>query len=207
MSSEDIKRLLILVGFFLIVFLVFFFLFWQPKHAELGQLQVRLRDKEVRLQQLKEEAEDWPDTITRDMLAKYEVQLEHLWSLIPSEEEIAMLLDEIQTQARASNLEIVAMTRTASARGVMNAAPAARPGAPTPGEGESGGELEYVRVPYEISLGGAYFGLIGFLRRLEDSERLVTVTMIEVQSGLGEHPVNVVVRFNIFYSKAGVGTG
>ena len=62
----------------------------------------------------------------------------------------------------------------------------------------------YVKVPYKISLGGTYFGLIGFMRRLEDSNRLVTVTNTKVKAGAEGRFVSAEVQFNIFYSRVGV---
>jgi Tfp pilus assembly protein PilO len=65
-------------------------------------------------------------------------------------------------------------------------------------------ESKYVRVPYEIALSGTYSGLVTFLKKLEDSERLVNVASIKMYTGQGRHPVDANIVFNIFYSKVGV---
>ena len=62
-------------------------------------------------------------------------------------------------------------------------------------------------MPYKITLGGSYFGLVRFLRKLEDSRRLVTITDIKVNSTEGERFVEAELQFSIFYSRAGVETG
>ena len=193
MASEDVKRLLIVVSSFLVVFLAFFFLFWRPMFSDLKEYQEELSNKEAELARLEKDARDWPASITRERLDGYEIELQRLLNLIPSEEEIAMLLDEIQTHARAADLEILALSRV-SARKNQRASSTA------------GEEPKYVKVPYEISLGGSYFGLIKFLRRLEDSKRLVTVDGIKTNVGQGNYPMDVNIQFNIFYSKVGVET-
>jgi Tfp pilus assembly protein PilO len=203
MASEDVKRLFVLISFFLLVFLAFFFLLWRPKLTDLRRYQRELRDKQAELVQLERDAQDWPDTITREMLEQYEDKLERLWSLIPSEEEVSVLLDEIQTHARSSDLEILSLTRSSTSGGTSSRS--ARSGTAASGNPKAAGEpSRYVRVPYKISLGGGYSGLVKFMRRLEDSERLVTVTSMRMNAGQGQHPVDAEIQFNIFYSKVGV---
>jgi len=200
MVSEDVKKLFVLISFFLLVFLAFFFLLWRPKLTDLRRYQRELRDKQAELVQLERDAQDWPDTITREMLEQYEDKLERLWSLIPSEEEISVLLDEIQTHARSADLEILSLTRSSTPTGASS-----QPARSAAGEPKAAGEASrYIRVPYKISLGGGYSGLVKFLRRLEDSERLVTVTSMKMNAGQGQHPVDAEIQFNIFYSKVGV---
>jgi len=204
MASEDVKRLFVLISFFLFVFLAFFFLFWQPKLSDVRRYQRELRDKQAELIQLERDASDWPDTVTREMLEQYEEKLERLWSLIPSEEEIAVLLDEIQTHARAADLEILSLTRSVRADSQLASTKSASGNDKPKTESEPS---KYVRVPYKISLGGGYSGVVRFLRRLEDSERLVSVIGMKMRAGQGKYPVDAEIQFNIFYSKVGVETG
>lgn len=192
MDSEDTKKLLAVVGGLLFVFAVFFFLLWRPKYSDLGKYQEELSMKEAELMRLERDAADWPDTITREMLDQYGMELERIWALIPTKEEIAILLEEIQTHARASELEIISLSRI----------PKPRTSAP-----EAKKEEKYVRVPYKIVLGGSYFGLIRFMRKLEDSRRLVTMTDIKVNSVEGKNYAEAEIQFNIFYSRAGVEAG
>jgi type IV pilus assembly protein PilO len=126
------------------------------------------------------------------MLDQYEMELERIWALIPTKEEIAILLEEIQTHARASELKIISLSRIPKPR---TSAPGAKK------------EEKYVRVPYKIVLGGSYFGLIRFMRKLEDSRRLVTMTDIKVNSVKGKNYAEAEIQFNIFYSRAGVEAG
>jgi Tfp pilus assembly protein PilO len=205
MASENVKNLLILMSILMLIFLAFYIFFWRPAHADVRRYQGELRDKEAELIQLERDAEDWPDTITREMLRQYEDELEQLWSLIPSEEEVAMLLDEIQTHARSADLEIISLTRSASpgSTGGGSAARVKKSSSSGKSEGESREQTKYVRVPYKISLGGGYSGLVRFLRMLEDSERLVTVVSIRAYAG-EESPLDADIQFNIFYSKVGV---
>ena len=196
MAPEDIKKLLIVVSIFLVVFAAFFLLFWRPKAAELSDYRAELSKKQAELARLERDVADWPDTITREKLARYEKELVQLWTLIPSEEEVSELLREIESYARASNLEIISLTRTSPNK-------TNRITAPKPGEKEVA-KPKYVKVPYKITLGGNYYGLISFMRKLEDSNRLVTVSSTSISAGQGDYLVDAEVQFNIFYSKAGV---
>ncbi len=200
MTSEDVKKLLIVVSVFLIVFAAFFFLFWQPKSNEVATYRSELSKKQTELVQLERDAEDWPDSITREKLSRYEEELTQLWALIPSEEEVSMLLKEIETHARASDMEILSLSRELTSR-------SSRPAAASATGTEVAKPPRYVRASYKITLGGNYFGLIRFLRKLEDSNRLVTVSNTKVSTGTAEHLVNAEIQFNIFYSKLGVKAG
>ena len=189
MDSGNTKKLLAVVGGPLFVFVIFFLLLWRPQYADLGRYREELSKKEAELMQLERDASDWPDTITRGMLNEYEAELERIWELIPSKEEIAILLDEIQDHARSSELEIISLSRVVKTRASIT---------------ETNKGTKYVRVPYVITLGGNYFGLIRFLRRLEDSRRLVTITDIKINAASGRHFVQANLQFNIFYSRVGV---
>jgi Tfp pilus assembly protein PilO len=192
MAPEDVKKLLIIIGSFLVVFLGFFFLFWQPKFGDLKDSQNELRDKEAKLARLERDAADWPDTVTKEKLGRYEEELKELFALIPSEEELSALLQAIQDYARASELEIISLVRDPDARD--------RRTEPAPG-------ARYARIPYRISVGGSYFGLIRFLRKLEEAQRLVTVTSTRIYNELEGFPAGAEVEFNIFYSRVGVRAG
>ena len=186
----------IVVSIFLVVFAAFFLLFWRPKTAELSDYRNELSKKQAELTRLERDVADWPDTITREKLTRYEEELVQLWKLIPSEEEVSDLLREIEAHARASNLEIISLTRTSPDK-------ATRTTAPKPGE-KAPAKPKYVKIPYKIALGGNYYGLISFMRKLEDSNRLVTVASTSISAGQGEYLVDAEVQFNIFYSRAGV---
>ncbi len=200
MASEDVKKLLVVVSIFLIVFAAFFFLFWRTQSNNVAKYRNELSEKQKELAQLERDAEDWPDSITREKLWRYEEELKQLWALIPSEEEVAMLLKEIETHAIASDMEIISLSREANPRG-------ARPKATLATGTEAAKPPRYAKASYRISLGGNYFGLISFLRKLEDSTRLVTVSSTKINTGSLEHIVNAEVQFNIFYSKVGVKIG
>jgi len=199
-SSASVKNLLIFVSIFLVFFLAFFFFFWRPTNASLRNYQEELSNKEAELIQLERDAKDWPDSITRDRLKQYESELERLWELIPTKEEVAMLIDEIQTHARACDLQIQSLVRLQDKQPATRTVPGKDQAQPKP-------EPKYVRVPYKIALGGNYFGLIKFLQRLEDSKRLVTVTGIKVNAGKEDLPMDSEIQFNIYYSKVGVEKG
>lgn len=208
MKSEtfaEVKKLLILVGFFLIAFLAFFFLFWRPGFADLRRYQKELSVKEAELAQLEKDARNWPKTITRERIRQYEDELERLWELIPPEEELAMLLDEIQNYTRAYNLEIVSLSRIEDSKRSSTKTPKAEAG-----KTESD-KSRYERVSYRIYVQGSYFSLVDFLRRLEDSDRLITVVSVEIKENVSgniirkaNYPIIAGIQFNIFYSKVGV---
>lgn len=192
MAPEDIKKIVIVVCSFLVIFLVFFFFFWRPQYSELKITQEKLSKKQAELIKLERDAEDWPESITRARLRRYEEELMQLWEKVPAKEEISDLLKEIQIHARNSELDILSLSRITVSRT-----------ANTPEDKET----QYVRIPYKISVSGSYFGLVSFLRRLEDSRRLVTITSTRVYTGEGNDPVGAEVEFNVFYSKVGVAAG
>lgn len=198
MTSEDVKKLLIVVSIFLIVFAAFFFFFWRTQSNNVAKYRSDLNEKQKELTQLERDAEDWPDSITREKLSRYEEELKQLWALIPSEEEVSMLLKEIETHAKSSDMEILSLSREVTSR-------SSRPISATGTEAAK--PPRYVRASYKITLGGNYFGLIRFLRKLEDSTRLVTVSSTRVDTGTLKHLVNAEIQFNIFYSKMGVKAG
>jgi Tfp pilus assembly protein PilO len=202
MTPEDIKKLVILASFFLVIFLAFFLLFWRPSMGKLNRYRNDLRSKEEELIQLERDAKSWPETITQRELRRYEYELERLWSLIPSEEKVSMLLHEIRTHAESTNLEVLSLIRSSAGRGTSRTS--ARPASRSAGTGEEPEVPRYTTVPYRISLGGSYFGLVRFLRMLEDSERLVTVTGIRMIAQREDYNLVAEIQFNIFYSEAGV---
>ena len=201
MTSEDVKKLLIVVSAFLIVFAAFFFLFWRTQSNNVAKYRNELSEKQKELAQLERDAEDWPDSITREKLSRYEAELSQLWALIPSEEEVSMLLKEVETHAIGSDMEIMSLSRELASRSTTRPATGAATGT------QAVKPPRYVKASYKITLGGDYFGLITFLRKLEDSTRLVTVSSTRVETGTLEHIVKAEVQFNIFYSKMGVKTG
>ena len=192
MGSEDLKRLLIIVSLFLLIFAVFVFAFWQRKSATLRQYQLELQKKSAELKQLELDAKDWPEKFDREKMDRYKVELDQLLRIIPAEEETGRLVDQIQGRARSSGLDIVLLNReTAAGEDVFES-----------DQLEPGEKSRYVKVPYRISLDGGYFGVIEFLRELEKSERLVTVDDIQL-GGLGTS-VKADIQFNIFYSRVEV---
>lgn len=202
MAPEDIKKLVILASFFLVIFLAFFLLFWRPSIGKLNRYRSDLKSKEEELIRLEFDAKSWPETITQRKLRQYEYELERLWSLIPSEEKVSMLLHEIRTYAESTNLEVLSLIRSSAGRGTSGTSVrAASRSAKTAEEPEV---PRYTTVPYRISLGGSYSGLVSFLWMLEDSERLVTVTGIRMIAQREKYNLVAEIQFNIFYSEAGV---
>jgi len=204
MAPEDIKKLVILASFFLVIFLAFFLLFWRPSIGKLNSYRADLRNKEEELIQLERDAKSWPETITQRELRRYEYELERLWSLIPPEETVSMLLHEIRTYAESTNLEVLSLIRSSTGKGTSERS--ARTVSRSAKTAEKPEVPRYTTVPYRISLGGSYFGLVRFLWMLEDSERLVTVTGIRVIAQQEKHNLVAEIQFNIFYSEAGVET-
>ncbi|MBD3183201.1 type 4a pilus biogenesis protein PilO [Candidatus Poribacteria bacterium] len=194
MNTDMTKKLIILAGGLLLLMVAYFFLFWYPNVKELKAYQVELSKQEAELIRLEQDARDWPESITREKLSVYENELENLWMLIPSREEVAMLLDEIQNHARNANLEIIQLNRIFGSR--------SRPNQTKPGETVK--QPKYVKVPYRIVLGGNYTGVAKFIQSLEDSDRLITISKMTMSYGRGIYPLDAEIEFNIFYSRLGV---
>ena len=193
MNSEYSKKLLIYLSCFLVVFAAFFFLFWRPRYSELKRNQEKLSRQEAKLIRLEKDAKDWPKSITREKINRYESELERLWNLIPSGEGVSALLDEIQTHARESNLAIRTLTRVSTKK------------SPTRNRTQKvQTNARYERVPYKLSVSGSYFGLLQFLKSLEDSKRLISINKIDMRASNGPYLMDADIEFSIFYSKVGV---
>ena len=192
MAPEEVKKLLVVVSVFLVIFLVFFFFFWRPRYTDLRTYHQRLSEKQVEEDKLKQDAADWPDSITREELNRYSAQLSKVLEKVPEEEEVSEFLKNIQGYAIASGLSIKSLVR--------------EPSAPR-STASKAAESRYARVTYTISVDGDYFSLISFLRELEDSDRLFTVTSTKVTAEPGGQFIGAEVQFDIFYSRVGVETG
>lgn len=198
-SSTQLEKTAILSGVMLVLFIIFYFALWTPGLRELKRYQSELNKKSAELVQLERDAKDWPNTITREMINKYENKLELLWDLIPTEEGLSLLIDEVRNHAFVSGLEIISLKRESAAK---QTADTTQPG--------NTNESKYEKASYKIKLRGSYFGLVQFIQRLEESDRLITINGIESRANTGNDPLQwgyameADVDFNIYYSGAGV---
>jgi len=194
---DNTRKILILSGLMLVIFAAFYFFLWRPGMIQLNKYRQDLSKKSSEMVQLEKDARDWPNTITREKLVQYEEKLSLLWSLIPTEEGISLLLDEVQNHARASGLDIMSLKRESGSNLPRT-------------EANKTGKNRYEKIPYKMQIRGSYFGLTQFIRKLEDSNRLIVISKLEAQTNNLDDPlkwsytIEANVEFSIFYSRAEV---
>jgi type IV pilus assembly protein PilO len=93
-----------------------------------------------------------------ERLALYERHVAQLEELIPAREEVAILLDDIQSRARAVNVDVKTLNP----------------------EGAQPGEF-YDRTSYDMSVVGEYHAVGRFLTEIASLSRIVTPAQVDVQ--------------------------
>lgn len=94
----------------------------------------------------------------QERLALYEAHVAKLEELIPEQEEVPVLLDDIQTRARVQNVDVRLL----------------EPQPREPGE-------YYDRTAYNMAVVGEYHAVARFLTEVASLSRIVTPTQVEVQ--------------------------
>jgi type IV pilus assembly protein PilO len=95
----------------------------------------------------------------QERLALYERHVAQLEELIPAREEVAILLDDIQSRARAVNVDVKTLV----------------PEPAQPGE-------FYDRTAYDMSVVGEYHAVGRFLTEIASLSRIVTPVQVDVQT-------------------------
>ena len=97
-----------------------------------------------------------------ERMALYERHVARLEELIPAQEEVPALVDDIQARARMSNVEVVGLD---------------------PGPTESAGP--YNRTGYQMTVVGEYHEVARFLTEIGSLSRIVTPVQVEMQTYSG----------------------
>ena len=194
MISAGLKTVLIYLGFWGVVLVGFYFLFWSPRIGELKTLQSQIEKQQFDLDRLRRDLEAYPKTITEEALQKVEENLRRVFTKIPTEEEIPAILKQIREHsAREKNLEIIAIANILEDKQVR-------------GTPEATEEYSMPKTTYRIIAEGNAPDILRFFYQLESGARLIAIEDLTTRRSNEEtHTVKMEARLNIFYSNLPVG--
>lgn len=156
--TDPSQRKWLLLGLVALGLIYPFYRWYQtPKNEDLATMQDRLEGLEIQNRQaqviLARGGQD-----LEERMALYERHVGRLEQLIPAQEEVPVLLDNIQARARARDVEVQALT---------------------PQPTETAGP--YNRTGYQMSVVGEYHDVARFLTDIANLSRIVTPVQVEVE--------------------------
>lgn len=156
--TDPSQRNLLLLGIVALGLIYPFYQWYQtPKNEDLATMQDRLESLEIQNRQaqviLARGGQD-----LEERMALYERHVGRLEELIPAQEEVPVLLDNIQARARARDVEVQALT---------------------PQPTETAGP--YNRTGYQMTVVGEYHDVARFLTDIANLSRIVTPVQVEVE--------------------------
>ena len=175
MFSTELKKVIAFASFWGLVFIFFYFSFWNPGIGSLKKTRERINLNQGVLTQIKKDVESWPKTLTAEKLKNAEEELQELFAKIPPEEDIPGILEHIQKYgAMMVHLNITGITNitTEDTKQKRN-------------EDEEE-ETPYAKVTYKLTADGNFLNVIRFLRGLETSERLIVIEDLNLKRETGE---------------------
>jgi len=193
MFSTGLRKLIVFVASWGLVFIAFYFFLWNPSVSSLKKTRKEISFKRKVLAQIKKDVETWPKTVTAEKLKKAEEDLQKLFAKIPPEEDIPGILKHIQYSAATAHLnvmEIASLTREKTKQEPYR-------------EGKEPTGQSYAKVTYKLTANGDFLDVIRFLRGLEKAERLIIIEDLDLERESGEKgSVRAEVTVNLFYTKA-----
>jgi Tfp pilus assembly protein PilO len=164
------------------VLLLVFFVLIGPRRSQLGEVRAQTQQELDRTQQL--EAERDRLLALEQNAPQLQARLAELRQLVPSENEVANFVFEVEAAANAAGVGFVQIT----------------PELPKPPP--EGAALAEVRAT--IGAGGGYFSVQDFLRRLYELDRAVrvdtlTMTGVEGEEAVEDGRINVLLAARIFF--------
>ncbi|WP_084312312.1 type 4a pilus biogenesis protein PilO [Desulfobulbus elongatus] len=135
---------------------LFYIVFYQPNHEELGRLAQQASTGNEELRKVRKAARDLP--VHQKALEDARIQFETTSALLPKSQEIPNLLRNISDLGRNSGLDFISFT----------------PGQEAPKD-------FYAEIPIDIKIKGPYHNLGLFLDRVSKLERIVTVNNIKTE--------------------------
>jgi Tfp pilus assembly protein PilO len=161
--SSSSQRNALIAGVVLIGLIYPFYSYWyKAQRQEVTEMQTHLETLEDQNRRASVLAARGGGDL-QERLALYERQVGKLEELIPANEELAALLDDISVRARQTNVEMARMI----------------PEPPEPG-------AFYTRTSYEIAVVGEYHRVARFLTEVASLSRIVTP--LEMDVGLFDRP-------------------
>ena len=156
--SDPTQRNWMLAGIALLVLIVPFSMYYMtPREEENAEVRDRIESLEIQNRQagviLARGGAD-----LEERMALYERHVARLEELIPAQEEVPVLLDDIQARARARDVEVQSLL---------------------PEPTESAGP--YNRTGYQMSVVGEYHAVARFLTDIASLSRIVTPVQVEIE--------------------------
>lgn len=156
--ADPNQRNWMLAGIAALVLIYPFYRWYQaPKNEDLAVMQDRLEALELQNRQAQVIRSRGGEDL-RERLALYERHVGRLEELIPAQEEVPVLLDNIQARARARDVEVQTLD-------------------PEPSEAAG----PYNRTGYQMSVIGEYHNVARFLTDIANLSRIVTPAQVEVE--------------------------
>jgi len=140
--------------FLTVIFILFYFLFFQSNHDEITKLTAQVNATNEELKKVRKAARDLP--IYQKELEEVKNKFEATSVLLPKSQEIPNLLRNISDLGRNSGLDFLSFT----------------PGQEIPKD-------FYAEIPIDIKIKGPYHNLGLFLDKVSKLERIVTVNNIK----------------------------
>ncbi len=156
--TDPTQRNWMLAGIVLLLLIVPFVMYWKgPKDEEMGAVRDRLESLDIQNRQagviLARGGAD-----LEERMALYERHVARLEELIPAQEEVPVLLDDIQARARMADVEVQSLD-------------------PEPTEAAG----PYNRTGYQMAVVGEYHDVGRFLTEIASLSRIVTPVQVEVE--------------------------
>jgi Tfp pilus assembly protein PilO len=156
--ADPNQRNWMLVGILTLALIYPFYRWYQtPKNEDISVMQDRLESLELQNRQAQVIRSRGGEDL-RERLALYERHVDRLEELIPAQEEVPVLLDNIQARARVRDVEVQTLD-------------------PEPAEAAG----PYNRTGYQMSVIGEYHNVARFLTDIANLSRIVTPTEVEVE--------------------------
>jgi len=155
--TDPTQRNWMLGGLVVLVLIVPFSMYYvTPKEEEMGVVRDRLETLEIQNRQAAVILATGEQGL-EERMALYERHVSRLEELIPAQEEVPVLLDNIQAQARSADVSVQSLD---------------------PEPTESAGP--YDRTGYQMSVVGEYHDVARFLTQIASLSRIVTPVQVEV---------------------------
>lgn len=156
--TDPTQRNWMVAGIILLILIIPFSMYYvTPTEEDLGTIRDRLESLEIQNRQagvaLARGSQD-----LEERMALYERHVQRLEELIPSQEDVPVLLDDIQARGRARGVEIQGLD-------------------PEPTEAAG----PYSRTGYQMSVVGEYHDVARFLTDIATLSRIVTPVQVEIE--------------------------
>lgn len=149
-------RLLIIAGIGVVIAVGYVFLFWQPKHDELKNLQAKENELQRKLSEVRSVAANI--AAFEEEIADLEIKLKTALRQLPNEKELEVLLTDISNLGKTAGVEIKSFKRN---KEVVHDF--------------------YAEVPIAIELEGEFHDIAQFFDLMSQLPRIVNMGALDIQ--------------------------